>query len=80
MGLDVCRWPISANVSLMVHPYFTFMKSAPNSNSTADDATNFKIAHRVKIALLSVMCSPYLGTERRKKFPDAKLLALFAER
>ena len=80
MGLCGCGWPSYDNVSLMVHPSFTFMNSAPNSASTADDATNFKIVQKVKIAPLSVMCSQYLGTEPRKKWPDAQHMAFFAER
>ena len=66
------------NVSLMVHPSFTFMKSAPKSSSAADDTTHFKIVQRVKIAPLSVMGSVSLGTELRKKWPDAQLLEFFA--
>ena len=64
----------------MVSPSFTFMKSAPNSASATYDATNFKIVQKVKIAPLSVMCSQYLGTEPRKKWPDAQLLAFFTDR
>ena len=63
----------------MVCPSFTFMKSAPNSASAADDATDFKMVQKVKITPLSVMGSPSLGTESRKKLPDARLLAFFAE-
>ena len=63
----------------MVRPSFTFTKSAPNSASAADDAKCFKMVQRVKIAPLSVMGSPSLGTEPRKKCPDARLLAFFAE-
>ena len=69
----------SANASLMVRPSFTFMKSALNSSSAADDAINFKIVQRVKIAPLSVIGSLYLGTETKKKWPDARLLDIFAD-
>ena len=71
-------WPSSTNFSLLVRPSFTFMKSAPNSASAANDATNFKMVQRVKIAQLSVMGSPYLGNEPRKKLLDARLLEFFA--
>ena len=80
MGVVGCGWPSFSNVILMVSPYFAFMNSAPNSASYGDNATHFKIVQRVKIAPLSVMGSPYLGTEPRKKWPDARLLALFADR
>ena len=62
MGVGGCGWPSSDNVRIMVHPSFTFMKSAPNSASAIDDATHFNIVQRVKIAPLSVMGSPSLGT------------------
>ena len=62
----------------MVRHSFTFMKSAPNSDSAADDATIVKIVQRVKIAMLSVMGSPSLGTEPRKKWLAEQLLTLFA--
>ena len=45
MGVVSYWWSSSANFSLMVRPYFAFKKSAPNSASTADDATNFNIFH-----------------------------------
>ena len=64
----------------MVHPYFTFMKSASNSDSAADDVTNFKMVQRVKIAPLSVMGYPSLGTEPRKKWTDERLLEFLEER
>ena len=64
----------------MMLTYLKFMKSAPKSASAADDSTNFKMVQRVKIVLLSVMGSPYFGTEPRNKWPDAQLLAFFAER
>ena len=73
-------WLSSANINLTVSPYFTLMKSAANSASAADDATNFKKVQRVKIAPLNVMGSPYLETEPGNKCPDARLLAFFAER
>ena len=47
MVFSGCGWPSSDNVSLMVRPYFTFMSSAPNSASAADDATHFNIVQRV---------------------------------
>ena len=56
------------------------MNSEPNSASTADDATNFKMVQRVNITPLSVMGSPSLGTELGKKWPDARLLELFTDR
>ena len=80
MGVGGFGWLSSANVSLMVRPYFIFMKSAPNSDSAADDVTNFKMVHRVKNEALSVMGSTSLGTEPRKKWPDAQHMAFFAER
>ena len=73
-------WTSSADASLILLPSFTFMKSAPNSDSAADDATNFKMVQRVKNVLLSVMGSPSLGIEPRKKWPDAQLLELLEER
>ena len=80
MGVGGCGCPSSDNVSLMVCTSFTFMKIAPNSSSTAEDATNFKIVQGAKIAPLSVMGYPYFGTELRKKWPDARLLEFFAYR
>ena len=47
------------------------MNSEPNSASTADDATNFKMVQRVKIVLLGVIGYPCLGTETSKKWPDS---------
>ena len=79
MGVDGCGWPISANVSLMVRPSFSFTRSASNSDSAADDATHFNIVQRVKMAALGVIGSPSLGTEQRKNFPNARLLAFFAD-
>ena len=79
MGFSGCGWPSYANVSLMMRPSFTFMKIAPNSASAADDATNFKMVRRVKISPLSVMGSASLGTEPRKKWPYARLLAFLEE-
>ena len=80
MEVGGCRWLSSANVSLMVRPSFIFMNSAPNSASAADDATNLKMVYKVKITPLSVMGYPSLDSEPRKKWPDARLLALFADR
>ena len=80
MGVCGCGWPSSTNVSLIVRTSLIFMKSAPNSVSDDDDATNFKMVQRVKNAPLSVMGSPSLGTEPREKWTDARLLAFFVER
>ena len=80
MGVGFCGWPSYFKLSRIVHPYFKFMNSAPNSASAADDATNFKMVQRVKIALLIVMGSPSLGTEPRKKWTDARLLQFLVER
>ena len=74
MGVSGCGWTSSSNVSIMVHPFCTFTKSAPNSASAADNVTNFKMVRRVKIRLLSVKGSPSLGTEPRNKYLDARLL------
>ena len=80
MGVGGCGLPSSANASLMVRTSLTFMKSAPKYVYDTDDSTHFNIVPRVKIALLSVMGSPSLGTEPTKKWSDARLLALFADR
>ena len=64
----------------MVHPSFTFIKSAPNSDYAYDDATHYKIVRRLNIAPLSVMGYPFLETEPRKKWPDARLLYFFVDR
>ena len=80
MGVGGCRWPSSANVSKMVRTYLTLMKIAPNFGSTTDDVTNFKMVQRVKIAPLSVMGYPSLGTEPRKKWTDERLLEFLEER
>ena len=80
MGVSGCGLKSSTNVSLTLRPYFISMKIATNSASAADNAKHFKIVQRVKIAPLSVMVSPYLETEPRKKCPYARLLALFADR
>ena len=58
----------------MMRPSFTLMNIASNSASINDDATNFRMIQRVKIAQLSVMGYPYLGGEPRKKWPDARLV------
>ena len=79
MGFGGCGWTSSANFSIMVRPSLTFMESAPNYASAADDATNFKMVQRVKIALLSVMGSPSFAAKPRNKWPFARLLAFFAE-
>ena len=47
-----------------MRPSFIFLKIAPNSVSSADDATSFKMVQRVKISPLGVMGSPYFETER----------------
>ena len=78
MGVGGCGWLSSANVSQMVCTSFTFMKSAPNSDSAADDATNFKMVHSVNILPFNVMGYPFLWTELRKKWPHA-LLLMFLE-
>ena len=80
IGVGVCGWPISTNFSLMVRPYFTIMKSAPNLVYVSDDSTHFKIVQRVKIAPLSMMGHPSLGTERRNKCPDERIFVLFSDR
>ena len=67
MGVGFCGWPSYFKFSRIVHPYFKFMNSAPNSASTADDATNFRSVQRVKNSPLSVMGLPSLGTEPSKK-------------
>ena len=43
MGVGSCGCPSSDNVSLMVSPSFTLMKSALNYASVDDNATHFKI-------------------------------------
>ena len=78
-GVGGCGRPRSANDRLMLLYSFTFMNSAPNSTSADDDAKFFKMLQSVKIAPLSVMGSPSLGNEPRKKWPDARLLEFFAE-
>ena len=80
MGVGGCGWPSSANVSIIVRPSYKFMKSAPKYASADDDTTHFNIVKRVNIEPLSVMGYPYLGTEPREKWPDAQLLAFFADR
>ena len=57
----------------MMRPSFTLMNIAPNSSSATDDETNFKMVQRIIIAPLSVMVSPSLGIEPRKKWTDAQL-------
>ena len=79
MSVGGCGWPSSSNVNLMMRPSFTFIKSAPNSTSAADDATNFKMMQRLKIVPLIVMGYPSLGNEQRKKFPDSQHLKFFAK-
>ena len=79
MGISGWEWTISNNVDKMVHTSFTFMNIALKYVSAADDATNFKMVQRVKIAPLSVMSSPSLGTEPRNKWPDGQLLEFFAD-
>ena len=74
MGVGGCGWPNYAKFSQMVRSSFVLMNSAPNSASESDDATNFRMVQRVKNAPLSVMGSPSLGVEPRKKLPDARLL------
>ena len=71
MGVDSYGCQSYANVSIIVRPSFTLTNSSPNSPSAADDATNVWIFQRVKLAPLSGMNSPYLGTEPRNNFPDA---------
>ena len=80
MGFGGCWCPSSTNVSQMAHHSFTLINIAPNSASPTDDATNFKMVQKVKISLLTVMGSLYLGTEPRKKWTDARLLQFLVER
>ena len=61
MGVGGCRWLSYAKVSQIGCPSLTFMNSAPNSASATDDAKNFRMVQRVKIAPLNGMGYPYLG-------------------
>ena len=47
MGIGGFGWPSSAKLSQIVRPSFTFMNVVPNYASESDDATNFKMLHRV---------------------------------
>ena len=74
MGVGFCGCPSYVKFSQIVHTYFTFMNSAPNSDFAADETKTFNMVQRVNISLLIVMYSPTLGTEPRKKWPGARLL------
>ena len=80
MGVGGCRWLSYAKVSQIDCPSLTFTNIAPNSASTAGNSKHVNMMQRVKHAPLSVMGSPSLGTEPRKKCPDARLLVFLAER
>ena len=54
----------------MIFASLAFKKSAPSSASAADEATNFKIAHRVCMGPFSVIGCPSIGSEPRNKFPQ----------
>ena len=43
VGVGICVCPISSKVLRTGTEYFTLMKSDPNSDSAADDMTNFMI-------------------------------------
>ena len=79
MGVGGCGWPDSSIVSLMIFASFAFKKIAPNSDSAADAATNLKIVHSVSIGPFRRMGRSSSGSQPRKKWPAARLLASFAE-
>ena len=79
MGEGGCGWPRSLSVSLMLFASFAFKNIAPNSGSAADAATNLRIVHSVRIVPFSRMGPLSSGSQPRKKWPAAKLLASFAE-
>ena len=58
MGFGGFGCPSYAKVSQIVQPYFAFINSAPNSDSAADNAKNFRMVQRVKISPLIVMSLP----------------------
>ena len=80
MGVGGYGWPISSSVSLMIFASFAFKKIVPNSASAADAATNLRIVQSVRIGPFRKMGRLLSGSQTRKKWPAARLLASFAER
>ena len=79
MGVGGCGWPSSSSVSLVIFASFAFKNIAPNSASAADAATNLRIMQSVRIGPFRRMGQSSSGSQPRKKWPDARLLASFAE-
>ena len=64
----------------MIFASFAFKNIVPNSDSAADAATNLRIVQSVRIGLFRRMGRLLSGSQPRKKWPAARLLAFFAER
>ena len=71
IGVGGCGWPSSVSISLMILASFALRKSAPNSASAADEATNFNKVHKTWIAPFSLIGCSSLGKEPRMKYPAA---------
>lgn len=80
IGVGGCGWPSSLRVSLIILASLALRNRAPSSASAADDATNFRMVHKMAMAPLSLMGSPSRGMLPRKKYPDALLFESFALR
>ena len=78
MGVGGCGWPSSSSVSLIIFASFAFKNIAPNSASAADAATNLRIVQSVRIGPFRRMGRLSSGSQPRKKWPAARLLASFA--
>ena len=80
MGVGGCGWPISSNVIWMILASKALRKRAPNLASAVDAATHLRMEDWVIMAPLRRMGHPSSGTEPRKKWLPALLLALGAVR
>ena len=80
MGVGGCGWPSSSSVSLIIFASFALKNIDPNLASAADAATNLRMVKSVRIGPFRRMGRLSSGCQTRKKWPDARLLAFFAER
>ena len=80
MGEGGWECPSSAKVSRIIFASFTFRKRAPSSASAAEAALSLRMTQRLRMVPFNCMGSFGLGSQLRKKWPDARLRAFDSER
>ena len=80
MGIGPCGCPISSSEVLSTSPSLALMNSLPDSASTTEAITFFRMATTTNIAPLCLVCEVGLKFSLRKKCPPTLLLDLGADR